>query len=198
MKIEEVKKNGEKLQFKITDADLSFVNAIRRICIESVPVVAIDTVDFTKNDSVLYDEILAHRLGLIPLRTNAHLKLREECVCKGKGCNLCTIKLKLSEKGKEVYSSQLKGKGFEIPYDMPIVKLTAEQELEFVADARLGTGKEHAKFIPGLVWHDYDKEDEMVFHIESWGQLKPSEIFLSATNVFAKKFKELSKEVDKI
>ena len=97
MKIEQIQNKGEKLSFKIKDTDLSLVNALRRIIVENVPVLAIDRVDFSKNDSVLYDEILAHRLGLIPLKTNIKtFKLKEECSCKGKGCNSCTVKLKLS------------------------------------------------------------------------------------------------------
>lgn len=201
MKIEDVKKDtkGEKLQLKIRDADLSFVNAIRRFCTESVPVLAVDTVEFAKNDSVLYDEIIAHRIGLIPLKANIKsFKLRDECSCDGKGCNKCMVKLKLSAKGKEVSSKDMKSTGVEIPYDIPIVKLAQEQELEFVAEARLGVGKEHAKFIPGLVFHTYEEnEQEVTFNVESWGQMKPQEILLSASEVLAKKLKEIGKAVDK-
>lgn len=201
MKVEQAKKNGEKLSFKIKDADLSLINALRRISIESVPVLAVDIVEFTKNDSVLYDEIIAHRIGLIPLKTNIKsFKLREECSCKEKGCNKCSTKLKLSLKGKEVLSTDLKGRGVEVVYKMPLVKLMPDQELELVAEARLGVGKEHAKFVPGLVWHNYDDEKgrEITFNIESWGQMKPQEIFLSATDVLAKKLKELDKAIAKL
>ena len=199
MKIEDVKKDGEKLQFKIKDTDLSFVNAIRRLCTESVPVLAVDTVEFTKNDSVLYDEIIAHRIGLIPLKTNIKsFKLREDCSCEDKGCNKCMVKLKLSVKGKEVSSKDMKSTGVEIPFDMPITKLTQEQELEFVAEAKLGVGKEHAKFIPGLIFHTYEEnEKEVTFNVESWGQMKPQEILASASEVFAKKLKEIDKAVNK-
>ncbi|OYT41608.1 DNA-directed RNA polymerase subunit D [Candidatus Pacearchaeota archaeon ex4484_26] len=194
MKIQDVKKQENKLSFKIIDADLSFVNALRRIIIESVPVLAIDTVEFIKNDSVLYDEIIAHRLGLVPLKADIKtFKLREECSCHGKGCSKCSVKLKLKVKGREVLSTDLKGRGVESVYEMPIVNLRPDQELELIAEAKLGTGKEHAKFIPGLVWHTYDNENEITFFIESWGQLKPKEIFLSAIHVLEKKFKELDK-----
>ena len=199
MKIDDVKKDGEKLQFKIKDTDLSFVNAIRRLCTESVPVLAVDTVEFTKNDSVLYDEIIAHRIGLIPLKTNIKsFKLREDCSCEDKECNKCMVKLKLSVKGKEVSSKDMKSTGVEIPFDMPITKLTQEQELEFVAEAKLGVGKEHAKFIPGLIFHTYEEnEKEVTFNVESWGQMKPQEILASASEVFAKKLKEIDKAVNK-
>ncbi|MBU2496668.1 MAG: DNA-directed RNA polymerase subunit D [Nanoarchaeota archaeon] len=199
MKIQDMQKKENKLSFKIIDSDISFVNALRRIVIESVPVLAIDIVEFSKNDSVLYDEIIAHRFGLVPLKTDLKtFKLREECSCNGKGCNKCSVKLKLSVKDREVFSSDLKSKGVDIVYDMPIVNLMPEQELELVAEAKLGVGKEHVKFVPGLVWHTYDTENEITFNIESWGQIEPKEIFTSAVNIFDKKLKEFDKAISKL
>lgn len=200
MEIENVKRSDGKLNFEIKDASLHLINAIRRTIAENTPILAIDVVEFIKNDSVLYDEIIAHRLGLVPLKTDLKtLKLREECSCKGKGCNKCTIKLKLSVKGREVSSKDLKGKGVEVVYDMPIVKLAPEQELELIAEARLGVGKEHAKFIPGLAWHAYEEnERDIFFNIESFGQMSPKEIFLSATSILSKKLKEFGKEIEKL
>ena len=69
------------------------------------------------------------------------LKNQEECTCKGKGCNKCTITLKLSAKGKQVLSIDMKNKAIEIPFEMPLVNLTSTQKLEFLAITRLGTGK---------------------------------------------------------
>ena len=153
MQIKILEKEKEKLSFLVKEADLGIVNALRRVCIESVPVLAIDEVEFVKNDSALFDEMIAHRLGLVPLKTPSGMKMRSECTCKNKGCAKCKISLKLSVKGKEVLSGDLKSKGTESVYDMPIVRLLPEQELEFTADACLGVGKEHAKFIPGLIMH---------------------------------------------
>lgn len=201
MKIEKPKKTKEKLSFTIKDIDISLVNAYRRLIAEGVPVLAIDTVEFTKNDSVLYDEILAHRLGLIPLKADLKtFRPKDTCTCKGKGCNKCTVKLKLAAKGKEVLSTDLKCKVVSSVYEIPLVRLTPEQELEFVADARLGTGKEHAKFIPGLAWHTYNDEKgkEIVFHIESWGQMKPAEIFMGSTDALKKSLKEFNKALSKL
>jgi len=218
MEIKRILSEGNKLKVRLKDVDLSFVNGLRRACTESVPVLAVDTVEFVNNDSVLYDEILAHRIGLVPLKTNLKtLKNQEECTCKGKGCNKCTITLKLSVKGKQVLSIDMKNKAIDIPFEMPIVNLTPSQKLEFLAITRLGTGKEHAKFIPGLIWHTYtpknfsnvedlkDESDEkefekndFIFHIESWGQLTPEEIFLSGIEVLKKSFKDLEKSISKL
>ena len=135
----------------VLEIDETMANAIRR-SVNEIPVIAIDSVEIHKNDSALYDEIIAHRLGLVPLK-NEKLADGEKCSCKGKGCGKCTVQLKLSAVGPcTVYSKSLKGA--EVVYDkMPIVMLTEGKELELVAKARLGRGVEHAKFSPGLVYY---------------------------------------------
>ncbi len=154
MKIEKLSKTKNKSVFLIKGIKNSIANAIRRSVYE-IPILAIDSVEFYKNDSALYDEIIAQRLGLIPLKGDLKtFKRQENCSCEGKGCNKCIVSLKLKAKGPgTIYASELKGKGFEVIYpQMPIVVLAQDQELEFVADAKLGMGKEHAKFTPGILW----------------------------------------------
>lgn len=147
-----ITKTPEKIMFA-EEMDESLANAIRRSSLE-VPVLAIDEVEFFKNDSVLYDEVLALRLGLVPLKTDKDLELREECKCKGKGCASCMIELKLVTKGPGwVYSKDLKGKTEVVYGDMPLTVLKEDQELELVAYAKLGKGKEHTKYSPGLVYY---------------------------------------------
>ena len=146
-----IEKNKEKVVF-VEEVNESLANAIRR-SVNEIPILAIDEVEFSKNDSVLYDEIIAHRLGLIPLK-NENLELREDCTCKRKGCAKCSISLKLSAKGpKTVYSSDLKGKAKPVYEKMPIVILSEDQELEFSATARLGKAVEHTKFSPGIFYY---------------------------------------------
>ena len=60
-----VKEEG-KLSFIIKDSTPAFANTLRRIMIEEVPTMAIEEIEFRKNNSILYDEIIAHRLGLTP------------------------------------------------------------------------------------------------------------------------------------
>ncbi len=147
-----LKKSDEKIIF-VTKIDETFANSIRRASFE-VPILAIDEVEFYKNDSILYDEVLALRLGLIPLKTPDDMNLKEDCSCKGKGCAKCTIQLKLQSVGeKTIYASELKGKVEVIYPKMPITKLEEGQELEFVATATLGKGIQHSKYVPGLVYY---------------------------------------------
>ena len=139
MVIKLISKDEKKILFE-ADFDVSLANAIRR-SVNEIPILAIDEVDIYKNDSALYDEVVAHRLGLIPLKNQ---KVKKDT----------PIQLKLKAKGgeeMEVLSSEL---GKDVVYDdMPIVLLETGQELELVARARQGTGIEHAKFVPGLVFY---------------------------------------------
>ncbi|KAI5294134.1 DNA-directed RNA polymerase core subunit rpc40 [Ascosphaera acerosa] len=54
--------------FSLIGVDASIANALRRIIISEVPTLAIETCYIHNNTSVIQDEVLAHRLGLIPLK----------------------------------------------------------------------------------------------------------------------------------
>jgi len=235
-----VKNTNEELCFA-AEMPESLANAIRRSVLE-IPMLAIDEVEFVKNDSVLYDEVLALRLGLLPLKFDKTLKLKEECTCKGKGCSKCTIQLKLSaDEPGIVYAKELKGSAKPVYPEIPLVYLAEGQELQFVAFARLGKGIEHTKYSPGLVYYrhaaelegnkkdskvierypkgildfkdseikladkyntdffDTDKSldfkivpgKEIVFCIESWGQMPAKEILVRAVKALKDNLKEI-------
>lgn len=154
MKIEVLSKEKNKLKFVIDEITPIFLNTMRRVATVEVPTMAIEEVAFTKNSSVLYDEVVAHRLGLVPLSTDLKTyKLPEKCKCKGKGCSACQVKLTLNAKGpRTVYSGDLKSKDPKIKpiFDkIPITKLAEGQEIKVVATAVLGMGKEHTKWSTG-------------------------------------------------
>lgn len=155
--LESDEKNNS-VTFLLKDADASFANALRRTVLDSVPTIAIEDVEFRKNSSVLYDEIVAHRLGLIPLTTDLKsYNLPSKCKCKGEGCAVCQAKIVLKADGPGmVLASDLKSKDPAIKPvypDIPIVKLLKGQQLEFEATAVLGTGKEHSKWSPGHIYY---------------------------------------------
>ncbi len=138
--MELINKTEEKLTF-VMPMNISLANAIRRSVIE-VPVLAIDECDIYKNDSALYDEIISHRLGLIPLK-NQKIKKGE------------TVELKLKAKGIEggVYIMSKELGDLSVYQDMPIVFLDKGQTIEILSRAVVGTGLEHAKFVPGLFYY---------------------------------------------
>ncbi|MCJ7761810.1 DNA-directed RNA polymerase subunit D, partial [Candidatus Bathyarchaeota archaeon] len=70
MEISTVKREGNTIRFMVSGVTPAFANALRRTVIAEVPTMAIDDVMILENTSVLFDEFLAHRLGLIPLTTD--------------------------------------------------------------------------------------------------------------------------------
>ena len=152
-----LEKDNENMRLLIRGTEVPFMNALRRIVIAEVPSMAIDEVVMIENSSILQDEIIAHRLGLVPLKTDLDsYNLPEECPCKSEfGCNLCRVTLTLDVESKEgtrtVYSGELKSENPDImPVSdkIPIIKLAKEQKLRLEAYARLGKGKNHAKWQP--------------------------------------------------
>ena len=151
MDIKPITKQGNKLTFLLKDSNPAFANTLRRIMISEVPTMAIKRVTFVKNNSALFDEFLAHRLGMLPIITDLSSYVQsDKCSCKGAGCAKCQLIITLKAEGPlTVYASDLKFQDPKIKAiyaKMPLVKLLKGQELEFEAVATLGTGKEHAKF----------------------------------------------------
>jgi DNA-directed RNA polymerase subunit D len=154
IKIIEEKENV--LRFLLDGTNHAYANALRRAMMAEVPAMAIEDVIIIENTSVLYDEVIAHRLGLIPLKTDLDAYvLPEECDCKSElGCSKCRASFTLeAEAGEEpviVYSSDLKPESDVTPVsgNIPIVKLGPAQKLRVEAYARLGRSIEHAKWQP--------------------------------------------------
>lgn len=150
------KKTG-RVTFLLKNANPALANALRRIMIEAVPTMAIEDVEFVQNGSALYDEVLAHRLGLVPLTTDLKgydLKGPEDELSAKN-----SVKLSLKAKGPcTVYADELKSKDPKVKPafpKIPLVKLLKGQELELEATAILGVGKTHVKFAPCLAWYFY-------------------------------------------
>lgn len=157
VEIEMLERDDKNMRLLVREVDVPFMNALRRIVLSEVPCMAIDEVVIIENSSVLQDEIIAHRLGLIPLKTDLDgYNLPEDCPCKSEfGCNLCRVTLTLDVESKEgtrtVYSGELISENPDIvptSEKIPIIKLAKEQKLRLEAYARLGKGKNHAKWQP--------------------------------------------------
>ena len=90
--------SDSRIKVSIKGVDRVYANALRRFAISEVPCMAIDDVVIQQNSSVLYDEILAHRLGLIPLSTDLKgYVLPQDCSCKTDlGCSKCRVLLVLN------------------------------------------------------------------------------------------------------
>ena len=133
-------KQKNKICFE-SDINQSLVNSLRRY-VNEIKIIAVDEVEISKNDGPLYDETVAHRIGLIPLKMEKSFKENDE------------KKLKLkSKKHGFVLSKELKGDVEVIHDEMPITLLNEDQELALTAKVRMGRGKDHSKFSPGLIFY---------------------------------------------
>ncbi|MBI5803568.1 DNA-directed RNA polymerase subunit D [Candidatus Pacearchaeota archaeon] len=131
-----IEKKENQITFK-SDISDSLANAIRRY-IANIPTLAIEEVEIIKNNSASYDETVAHRLGLVPLKME-------------KGEKPPKVKINVTREGM-VYSDDMKGA--EVVYKkIPITFLNKEQELELVAETKIGNGLEHSKFLPGVIFY---------------------------------------------
>jgi DNA-directed RNA polymerase II subunit RPB3 len=155
----------DRITFMLSNVDCSIANALRRVMIAEVPTLAIDLVEVKENTSVLHDEYIAHRLGLVPLRseTASQFNYSRDCTCAGT-CPRCSVKFTLDVKCEEAHRRNITSKDLvsEHPDVVPVdadgstdelggivlVKMGKGQELRIEAIARKGIGKEHAKFNP--------------------------------------------------
>lgn len=197
------------MSVKLKGVPLQYANALRRLCLNGVPVFAIDTVDIIENSSVLPDEGLAHRLGLIPLKTDlTRFNEPSNCECKSEtGCSNCKVMLVLdsgdSDVTKTIFSDELTSEDElvkPISGKIPIVQLAPGQRVKVECYARLGRGREHAKWnssnIATLV--ETGKEDERILTVESTGSLSPEQIILAGVDELGKKIQEFKEVIDEI
>ena len=152
-----LEKNEDSMRFVVEGIGTPLANTLRRIMLAEVPCMAIDDVVVIENSSVLHDEILALRLGLVPLKTDLDsYNLPEECSCESElGCHLCRAVVTLDTQAKTevrtVYSEDLFPEDPSIAPasgNIPIAKLAPGQRMRLEAYAELGKGKNHAKWQP--------------------------------------------------
>ena len=181
--------DDKKISIKLIGISLHYANALRRICLNGVPIFAIDTVDILENSSVLADEGIAHTLGMIPLKTELG------------GIDEPDSRVALvldswdPENVKIVTSAELESKDEVIKptsKQIPIVHLAPGQRIKLEAYARLGRGTEHAKWNSAniSVLTSTDKKDEHILTVESTGSLEPGHIIIAGIEELAKRLDE--------
>ncbi len=190
MKINVLESSPFALRLKVSGATFNFANALRRSAMSSVPCMAIDKVTFYENTSAMFDEYIAHRLGLIPVTTPKDSKSGDE------------VLLSLTEEGpKTVYSKDLKSSDKVVKVanpDIPIIKLAEGQKIRLDAKAIVGSGVKSSKFQPGLATYKAnDSGDEFEIYIESFGQIPAPEILSRTLDIISADVKEITKELKK-
>jgi len=201
IKVTNYEAKGSKAEFDVKGLDVKLLNAFRRTVMCGVPVMAMEKVTFYINSSILNDEILAHRMGLVPLTTDLKTYVtRSECTCKGKGCGKCTAWLTIDAVGpKTVYSEDVKSEKNPdikpVHGKIPLVKLMADQKLKAEAEAVLGYGSEHVKWQPGVASYELKEKDTFHVTVESYGPLAVDELIKTAFEVVDGKISQLKEKI---
>ena len=181
--------DDKKISVMLKGISLDYANALRRICLNGIPIFAIDTVDILENSSVLADEGIAHRLAMIPLKTELS------------GIDESNHRVALvldswdAENAKIVTSAELESKDEVVKptsKQIPIVHLAPGQRIKLEAYARLGRGTEHAKWNSAniSVLTNADKEGEHILTVETTGSLEPRQIILAGIEELSKRLEE--------
>lgn len=189
MKIELISEKDNKLSFRLAGASAPFANLVRRFGMGQLPVFAIDSVTFYENGSALFDEYVAHRLGQVPLISDA-----------GKSTEEVAFTLD-SEGPGTVYSKALKSTDSKIKASLdniPLLKLLEGQNLRLEAKARRGIGQKHAKFQPGLISYEILGDKEFSFKVESFMQLEPRDVLSKTADLIAERCDELEEKLSQI
>jgi len=157
LKFELIELREDRIRFLLSGVTAAFANGIRRACMSEVPVLAIDEISIYDNTSVLFDEQISLRLGLVPLQAEDldQFSRPEECQCEGAGCPGCRIDFMLSAAGRgTVYSKdiQFTDPTIKPAFDkIPIVILGEGEKLVIEGFATKRVGKDHAKWQAGTL-----------------------------------------------
>lgn len=201
-----------RVDFKLSSVDLAFANSLRRVVLAEIPTIAIDLVEVEKNTSVLPDEFLAHRIGLIPLNSkncDQDVEYTRDCECEDH-CARCSVTLSLharcsSDDIMRVYARDLvvSGERANEWVGNPVItdpdskgplicKLRKGQEVKMTLIAKKGIAKEHAKWMPtAAVGFEYDPHNNLK-HVDYWYEEDP------AKEWYVLPFMTLGDEKDKI
>ena len=137
-----IERDERSARFLVRGISPAFANGIRRAMVADVPTLSVDTVRVIENSSVMFDEQIALRLGLIPLTTPDDYEPEE------------TVTLAIDVEGPATaYSGDLVSSDGQVQpaeENVPIIDLKEGQRLELEADAELGYGKDHAKHQGGV------------------------------------------------
>ena len=143
VEVKEFEKKDRKSRLLLKGIDAALLNSVRRAALKDVPVLAIENVSIYQNDSALFDEFLAHRLGLLAIKTDKTYKTGDK------------VKMQLEVEGPDtVYGKQIKSadpKVSVVDKNVPIVKLKKGQKIKLEMEAVVGTGQDHVKWQPAII-----------------------------------------------
>ncbi len=190
MKVKMLNESSDRIDLEVHGVPVSFINTLRRYSMMRVPTYAIDSVIVYENTTAMIDEFIAHRLGMIPIKTPNRVSPDETAV------------LTLDVQGpRKVYSRDLQPDktGVEVANkDILLFTLENDQSLRVECTVRVGTGAKHAKFQSGLSSYEQLDDTSFKFFVESFGQRGVKDLLKLALKQMETDCKDLVKTVKKI
>ena len=165
--VEFIERDDRDARFLVRGITPALANGIRRAILADVPTLSIDTVRFVENSSVMFDEQLALRLGLVPLTTPEGEFDEEDAV---------TLAIDVEGPGTAYSGDLVSADEMVEPADknIPIIELKEGQRLEAEAEAVMGRGRDHAKHQGGVaVGYRHLQEVEVVGDAAEYGDEEP-------------------------
>lgn len=206
--LEVIEQSENRISVKLKGIPLQYANALRRICLSGVPTFAVDDVVIIENSSVLADEGVAHRLAMLPLRTDLSRFVEPSaCDCHSDvGCSRCRVLLMLdsgsSDTTRTITSQDLSSEDEVVKPtspNVPIVALAPGQKLKLEAYARLGRGSEHSKWnsatVSALTSSDSSSPEENVLTVETVGSLTADEVIKASVEELEKRLGEFQQTI---
>lgn len=187
MQLENVSEKGNRLSLTLKGTPLSLANAIRRYSMNHVPILAIDKITMYENSSPIFDEYIAHRIGMLPIKTPKNLPASAE------------VSFVLDVQGpKAVFAEDLKSSDSGIVVAeprIPLVTLIEGQSVRLEGKAVLGTGRKHAKFQAGLASYDELEDGTLLMKVESFFNMGPKDLLIRGCKILEGDLEELSDEL---
>ncbi len=197
--------DGKTVRVMLSGIPLAMANTLRRYTINEVPTMAVEEILVIENSSSMPNEVLAHRISLIPFTSDIdRYRAPEECDCGSRlGCERCVVRYLLRAEARDrpitVYSGDM------IPEEettvkpvsprIPIVKLAPGQRIEMELYVRVGRGRKNAKWQAAISsLYDSDKDGKILM-VESIGFLPPRRILIEAAKALERKSEELAEEL---
>lgn len=187
MELSGISEKENRLSFTAKDVPLPLANAIRRYSMNHVPVMAIDKITIYENSSPIFDEYIAHRLGMLPIKTPKNLPASAEVsfVLDAQGPGVVYAEdLKSSDAGITVAQPRI-----------PIITLIEGQSVRLEGKAILGIGRRHAKFQAGLAFYDEQEDGSLLIKAESFFNMGPRDMLIRGCRALEEDLEELADEL---
>jgi DNA-directed RNA polymerase subunit D len=159
VKLEILNEEDDVLEAQLSQANDAIANTLRRAMTVKVPTLAIKELHINQNESGLFDEVLANRMGQVPFTVPQNIDEDD------------TVHIAVQKEGPDkVHADDIKADNDEaepVNPDALIVELKEGQEVTLEGEAVLGTGEQHAKHQGGTIGYQKTGDNQYVFRIES-------------------------------